>query len=298
MSRRREEERAEHERVFYPGTHVLVNKLDLRDAATLDAAERSFTDLRITEGLPKAALKPSYAAFKAIHRHLFQDLYSWAGKERAYQTGRSTVAPFARPEFIASEAEKVFARFRNQAELRDLEPDEFAAKAAELIGDLNAIHPFIEGNGRTQRLWLAVIAEKAGYEFSVLPSDQLTWYEASRQSFEAGDNGPMAALILARIRQPDALATEEGEARAQTFLNLTRDDALASGDQSFRAAWETLDRVTSVAASVLPYDEHARKELMETSKRVLADHMRAGRRISDVTAEQAWRNDPSEVGKP
>ena len=83
MSDRKEAERAAFERVFYPDSRVLVNELGLRDAASLDAAERLFTDTRIEEGMPAAAAEPTYAGFKAIHHHLFQDLYAWAGQERA-----------------------------------------------------------------------------------------------------------------------------------------------------------------------------------------------------------------------
>ena len=80
--------RAAFERGFYPARRGLVTELGLRDAASLDAAERLFTDTRIEEGMPARASEPTYAGFKAIPHHLVQDLYAWAGQERTYTTGR------------------------------------------------------------------------------------------------------------------------------------------------------------------------------------------------------------------
>lgn len=71
MSDRETAERGAFERVFDPDSRVLVNELGLRNAASIDPAERLFTDTRIEEGMPAAAAEPTYAAFKAIHFHLF-----------------------------------------------------------------------------------------------------------------------------------------------------------------------------------------------------------------------------------
>ena len=94
-------ERAAYSRIFYPDTETYVTKLGIRDCERLEATERALTGRRALLGFPPQAHCRSYAGFKAIHRHLFQDLYAWAGKERRYTTGRGSI-PFAVPEHIAS----------------------------------------------------------------------------------------------------------------------------------------------------------------------------------------------------
>ena len=89
----------EYARVVYPGTSVYVNKLDIYDRASLEKIERYLSATRADQGFPTRAHFRSYAGFKAIHRHLFQDLYAWAGRERRYTTGRGP-APFTVPDHI------------------------------------------------------------------------------------------------------------------------------------------------------------------------------------------------------
>jgi fido (protein-threonine AMPylation protein) len=289
VSARGDAERAEYDRVFYPGTQVLVNELGIREAATLDAAERAFTDIRITEGLPSECDAPTYEAFRAIHRHLFQDLYSWAGEERRYTTGRGPI-PFAPPEHITGWMAKQFEAFHDADELRGLDPVAFADAAAAIINEINAAHPFIEGNGRVQRIWLANVAERAGYEFSIRPEDRDPWYAASRIGFEQNDRGPMAALLLSRIQSlDDATRSEHGE-RACQFLALSREEGLASDDASFRAAWLNIEKVEAVARSALPFDNEGRQRIVDKAREQLADQIRAGASIAELNKEQAWRN--------
>lgn len=64
----------------YPGSRILRNKLDLRDAVAFDRVERRLVTQRISEGEPRGDF--DLAHLKAIHRHLFQDIYSWAGEVR------------------------------------------------------------------------------------------------------------------------------------------------------------------------------------------------------------------------
>lgn len=289
MSDRKAAERAAFERVFYPGTRVLVNELGLRDAGALDTAERYYTDTRIEEGLPSAAAEPTYAGFKAVHRHLFQDLYAWAGEERAYTTGRGPT-PFAPPEQITPWMEKQFADFRAAGELKGLSAEAFAEAAAHYVTEINAAHPFIEGNGRTQRVWLGGVAERAGFELHVSPEDHGVWYEASRIGFETAKIEPMAELILARIGDLAAARNSRGAERAAQFLAMSREAALASGDGSFQAAWANLDKIAAVIGSAMAHDEAVRDRLMTKARFQIADHLRAGRTIVEVSQEQAWRN--------
>lgn len=186
--------------------------------------------------------------------------------------------------------EKQFEAFRGAGELRGLEPAAFADAAAIFINEINAAHPFIEGKGRVQRIWLGSIAERAGYEFSIRPEDRDAWYEASRVGFEQSDVRPMASLLFARIQ---SLGDPQGSdycERAMQFLSMSREEALASDDASFRAAWLSIDKVEAVARSALPYDKDGQRRIVTKAREQVADQIRAGATIAELTREQAWRN--------
>lgn len=191
-------EQAEFERHVYPATGVLRNKLNIKDPIELDKAERRFVAERARQGFPLQAQKLTYNGFKAIHRHLFQDVYVWAGKERTYTTGRGQ-APFARPEFIASYMREQFRKLKAWNFLKGRRKDEFAHHAAELITEINAAHPFIDGNGRTQRSWLRLVSEHAGFQLVLMSEDRVRWNEASKIGFEQADTTPMQMLLTERL---------------------------------------------------------------------------------------------------
>lgn len=198
---RKDAEEAEYRRFLYPGTEIFRNKLDIRDAAQLDRAARMFVDNRLHEGMPAETRPLTYAGFLAIHRHLFQDVYDWAGQERTYTTGRGP-SPFAPPEQITPWMQKQFAALKVEKNLVGLKPREFADRAAHYVNEVNAVHPFIDGNGRTQRVWLRGLAHHAGYTLTLSPGDREAWNEASKVGFYRS-NEPMAALIFESIQPKD-----------------------------------------------------------------------------------------------
>jgi len=111
-------ERVAYSRTFYPDTEVYINKLGIRDRKLLEATERQLTEDRADEGFPVRAHYRTYAGFKAIHRHLFQDLYQWAGRERNYTTGRGAT-PFAVPEYISGWMKDLFKQLACDGYLLD-----------------------------------------------------------------------------------------------------------------------------------------------------------------------------------
>lgn len=192
-------ERAAYRRIFYSDTETYVNKLGIRDRAHLEDTERALTSRRASLGFPPQAHCRSYAGFKAIHRHLFQDLYAWAGKERRYTTGRGSI-PFAVPEHIASWMRQQFQQLAQERSLVGRNKAQFAELAAVYVNEINAAHPFIDGNGRTQRFWLRMLAENAGFDFTLGAADAKRWNNASRLGFVRGDHAPMTKLIRSRLR--------------------------------------------------------------------------------------------------
>ncbi|WP_165826222.1 Fic/DOC family protein [Rhizobium wuzhouense] len=151
------------------------------------------------QGLPSEALALKFEGYLSIHRHLFQDLYEWAGSLRPYTTSRNPGAPFAAPENIAPWMQKQFEFLQSQEYLRELGLSDFAAALASVANELNAAHPFIDGNGRVLRLWLQIVSEKAGFDLSLDRRHAGDWNEASRIGFLTGNCAPLSALLLANL---------------------------------------------------------------------------------------------------
>jgi cell filamentation protein len=101
---------------------------------------------------------------------------------------------FCYPEHIDREMRRLFDWLEDENFLRDLEVESFSAKAAHLIGELNAIHPFREGNGRTQNIFLAMLADRAGHPLDFAKLDPEALLEAMIASFK-GDEAPLATVI-------------------------------------------------------------------------------------------------------
>jgi cell filamentation protein len=134
------------------------------------------------------------AGFREIHRYFFQNVYDWARKDRTVDTGRPG-APFCKSAYIEAQLNKRFAAINAEGNLHGLDADQFAARAAEHINELNAIHPFLDGNGRVQRAFLEILAEQAGHEFDLGHIDPKAWNEASIQGFQKEDHSLMAEVI-------------------------------------------------------------------------------------------------------
>jgi len=175
----------------YPGTTVLINKLDLRTQKELDAFEAEITTQRADEPLPAGRFDAAH--YRAIHRHLFQDVFTWAGDLRTVRMAKDGNW-FCYPEYIQAELGKLFARLFESNLLRDLTKQDFARNSAHFLAVLNAIHAFREGNGRTQLTFLALLADQAGHPLTLERLNPADMMAAMIASFH-GDEGPLFATI-------------------------------------------------------------------------------------------------------
>jgi cell filamentation protein len=180
----------------YPGTTVLINKLDLRDQKQLGDFEAEITAQRADEPLPNGSL--SYSHYRAIHHHIFQDVYAWAGKTRTVRIAKNA-SMFCYPEHIDGEIRKLFGELQSENYFRRLSAEEFARKTTHFLTELNAIHPFREGNGRTQLALLTLLAERAGHPLSLNNLDPATMLAAMVTSF-SGKEARLRKLIEILVR--------------------------------------------------------------------------------------------------
>ena len=184
---------------IYPGSTVLRNKLGLTDAVQLDRLERQLVTQRAAEGIPVGAFDLGH--LRAIHWHLFQDVYDWAGALRTVEIAKGG-HQFQFRRFIETGMQDVHQRLARAAFLHGLNRADFATAAGRIMGDVNHVHPFREGNGRTQLFYLAQLAEQAGHKLDLARMDPQGWIAASRAA-HGGDYAPMSAEIrraLARRR--------------------------------------------------------------------------------------------------
>src|SRR6266404_6741932 len=172
----------------YENSTVLVNKLDLREQAELEAFEAEISSARADEPLPEGNL--DFAHYKDVHHHLFQDVYEWAGQVRTVRIFKGG-NPFCFPENIEIQATRLFGELQANGFLQDLEDSAFAHKAAHFLAELNAIHAFREGNGRSQLTFFALLADYAGHPIDLDKLDPPEMLDAMIASFD-GDEAKFA----------------------------------------------------------------------------------------------------------
>ncbi|RRI05930.1 hypothetical protein EH240_05195 [Mesorhizobium tamadayense] len=122
---------AEEDPLCYPGTTVLRNRLNIEDQAELDEFELALFVTRADEGFPAGNL--DYEHYKAVHRHLFQDIYEWAGEVRTIRIGKGGNW-FCYPEYIDQEMRRIFEELAEVNRLRGLGIENFAV--AQLIMEI------------------------------------------------------------------------------------------------------------------------------------------------------------------
>ena len=207
-----------HDESVDPATGVLKNRLGISDATTLAQTEAEF----VAERARELTHQPIPGTFdlphlQAIHRHLFGDLYEWAGHLRTVDLTKDTNR-FAHHAHVERAAAPIFRELAQEHYLRGLEPAEFSRRAAHYLAELNALHPFRDGNGRALRALFSQVAHDSGYTIVWKHMTQAEMLEASRRSF-SGDLAPLTTLIQRNLHrdvpihaQPSAQASRSTQA--------------------------------------------------------------------------------------
>lgn len=175
------------ESYLYPGTNTLRNRFDERDASVLHAKEYHRASLREYQlRIGAVELPHTYDAehLRNIHRHLFQDVYDWAGEYRTV----NMMKPGAARGFADAGSGEVdrylsdAARIVQRVDWPSLNRDDFGAAIADVYAHVNQAHPFREGNGRSTKLYLEHVAERSPFqlEYDKVPRD--VWNRAAELS--------------------------------------------------------------------------------------------------------------------
>jgi cell filamentation protein len=180
-----------------PVSGVLRNKLGLSTAAELEAAEREITHAALIL-LRETPVRPAYdlAHLCEVHRRIFGDIYDWAGRVRtvAIAIAIAKGAMFCLPQYIEPAATEIFRLLCSDNFLRGLERGLFIDRLTYYLGEVNAVHPFREGNGRTQRAFFEQLAHDAGFTLAWQRLDADRNIAAS-VAIMRGDPEPMRKML-------------------------------------------------------------------------------------------------------
>lgn len=183
----------------YPGTDTLRNRLGIRKAAELADREAALSAIRIAQ-LERRFIPGDYdlVHLQATHLYIFGEVYSWAGELRTVRIAKGGDL-FALPEHIGPYLARLLADLTREDRLQGLEREQFVEQLTYYYAEINAVHPFREGNGRAQRAFLGQIAKAAGYPIAWARLDPERNVHAARESHRGNSSflrEMLGALLL------------------------------------------------------------------------------------------------------
>lgn len=167
---------------FYDSCDVLINKLDIKNPQELEAYERQVVSLKLLI-IDEANLGDKFdkKRLSEIHRFLFNEVYDFAGEFREENLAKDDFR-FASCEFISQELDRVLEDLEDLDVFKELTTAEVADKLAYIMSELNVIHPFREGNGRTYREFIRQLANALGYNLDWSKANYKEIFDASVKS--------------------------------------------------------------------------------------------------------------------
>ena len=195
-----------------PHTRVLKNKLNVQTQEELDFFENDLVSVRsykLYENLPH--VEGTVKQLQWIHHYLFQDVYDWAGQIRTIDMTKGGGEPFHPLEYMGVGIRYCEQTLKNDNLLQGLSIDEFISKLSVNYNNFNVLHPFREGNGRTQRVFWDMVARDAGYHFDWGLITQSVNDEASIQTKDTNDTKLLEDMfrIIAKPLQVELLAQQQ-----------------------------------------------------------------------------------------
>lgn len=166
----------------YENTNTLINKLDIRDEKLLQKYEAKITAAKLL-GLRKKGITGNFDVnhFISIHTYLFEDIYPFAGKFRVENIAKGQFS-FAHWQYIDTELERLLEELKKENYLEGKDKERLAKRLAYYISEINVLHPFREGNGRTIREFIRQLALKNRYILNLKKTLPMEMLEASKKS--------------------------------------------------------------------------------------------------------------------
>ncbi len=203
------------ERQFYPGTSTLVNLINERDPVRLQNFEHRKT-MEAGLALSKNPIQGDYGLehMAKIHHALFKDVYPFAGEVRDFGMRKKRIndpvtSRFARPDefpilntLLKERVVDVLA-LKNEDFVRNPKQHQqaFVDGISKAYETANELHPFREGNGRTQRVWLNQLAKEVGWQLDYSKIEPRAWNYAAAQSTPGEINGQHVAGKVDKLQQ-------------------------------------------------------------------------------------------------
>lgn len=178
-----------------PKTGILRNLADITDPDDLQFFESGAVAKRIQELYEKPIRIKGVDSLLSIHRHLFQDVYTWAGKRRKVEISKAGKQFFPTTHFDNAFRfiDTLISDYRSISKGDNLQ---VAEKLAEILDNVNYLHPFREGNGRAQREFLRLLALEKGLTLNLNPPDKKNVYDQYMQGTINSDIKTLTKLIL------------------------------------------------------------------------------------------------------
>lgn len=166
----------------YPASDVLKNKLGIKNQEKLHEVEKHLTAIRVYD-LTQKPIKGKFDLnhLREIHFYIFQDIYTWAGELRKTDIAKGNM--FCKCVFLESQAETIFGAIRKDNYLENMDYEQFVKRLAYHFSEINALHPFREGNGRTQREFIRELALYNHYAVDFCKATEKEMLDASIDSF-------------------------------------------------------------------------------------------------------------------
>lgn len=166
----------------YENSNTLINKLEIKDQLTLQKYEARITAAKLL-ALRQKGITGNFDKnhFVSIHKYIFEDIYPFAGKFRTENIAKGYFR-FAEWEYIEEEIDKLLLKLKNENYLNEKSEEELAKALAYYMSELNVLHPFREGNGRTIREFIRQLALKNGYTLNLKKVEPQKMLNASIKS--------------------------------------------------------------------------------------------------------------------
>ena len=166
----------------YENSNVLKNKLDIHNTKDLQYYEAKITAAK-SLGLRQQGITGNFDKkhYLSIHRYLFEDIYPFAGELRQENISKGEFR-FAQWEYIEQELDRLLEELKKEKFLAGLDKEQLAKRLAYYLSELNVLHPFREGNGRTNREFIRQLALKNGYNLNLKKVTPQKTLEASIES--------------------------------------------------------------------------------------------------------------------